>query len=84
MKWRYDRKTGLINDEDFHDSPEAAIETYLQRRQPELKNWIAEALAALESEDIYRGGGVLALAELMKELSHAEGALALYKNRIKK
>lgn len=40
-----------------------------------IKPWISEARAALESGNLYRGGGILCLAEIMREMSHLRGHL---------
>lgn len=45
------------------------LERLQEKTEVEMKSWKTEAASALEKDDLYRGGGILSLAELMKKHS---------------
>ncbi len=48
---------------------DAALELEEQKTETEMNKWKLEASAALDKDELYRGGGVLVLAELMRKHS---------------
>lgn len=85
MKYRCDPLTALFIDDDgpwFETRPEAAAH-HVNRLIQELKPWIGEAKAALEEyekeddiEQLWRGGGILMLSDLMRKIAKLRGSEA--------
>ncbi len=60
----------------WYDTREEAISARLDFLDSEIGKWKKEASNALAKDDIYLGGGVLVLADLMREHSYLTGLRA--------
>lgn len=68
----------------WQDTRLAAIEHELQIIENDIPQWSAEALAALQLGDPYRGGGVLKLAELLRKKSGLIRLRSIHQNAVVK
>ena len=62
------------------DEADKELERHQLSTEKEMEAWKHEAGAAIEKNELYRGGGVLTLAELMKKHSKITSLRAAMKN----
>jgi hypothetical protein len=80
MKWKVrnlDDERAILETDDgkWHETPSEAIKDKIELLEADLPQWINEARAALEIGDLWRGGGVLRLGELMMQLTSLQSEL---------
>ncbi len=65
-----------VGHEEGFSTVKEALEAAEKLLTSEIVKWRNEAFEAFQSDDLYRGGGILKLAETMRKLSAVRGQLA--------
>jgi hypothetical protein len=78
MKYALRKNDSIFCHDDgpWFDTKADALEHEIARLNNEMKPWIEESKAALSSGDVYRGGGILKLSELMRREGELRAVLA--------